>query len=185
MSRTGAGFLVLIALAASMSGAAGQADLSLSAGAGFPLGDFGDVADVGFQGAAIAAVRPGSGRLALAAKASYGRAPHAIEGDRSDLVGLSALARYPLIDAEGGRLSALWGAGVLWHSRRSDRFPGLDATRVGAAVDVGLAASRPVGGVRLLVSLFYTRGLGALDSESFPTELMAASIGITVPLTGD
>lgn len=162
--------------------AGGSAQVSVVAGGAgaVPLGDFADVADVGFQGVLGASVELGNGAV-VGAQAFYGRNGHRVDGERSDLYGLAVLAGYRW-HADGGVALTPWiGLGGMAHAHKSEPYPGLEASRGGLSVHGGATVSKAVRRLRVFGSVFYTRGLGRLGT-TFPTELVSLGAGIEVPL---
>lgn len=153
--------------------------------AAVPVGGYRGVADLGYQGFLGAETDLGRTALTVGAAAFYGANPHGIAGERSKLYGVSVLAGYTVAQPYGVDLSLLAGLGAMIHARRSDAFPGLDASKRGLSVSTGVSLSRPVGRMGVFVSGLYVRGLGKLNSASYPTELFLVAGGVSVPLSVD
>lgn len=156
--------------------------MQVGAVASVPLGNFGDVADAGYQGLLAGTVALGGSAALVRALGFYGRSPHAVPGNRSELYGLTVLGGYRLGRAYGLALTAWAGLGGAVHSRRSDTFPGLDASRRGLTVSGGATVTRSLGRVGVFVLALYMRGVGELDTGSYPTEWVAIGGGLEIPL---
>jgi hypothetical protein len=161
---------------------AAQVSLFAGGGATLPSGDFADVAELGVLAFVVASTEVGERGLSVAAAATFASTPHAISGDGSDLYGLTVLAGYRLLEESGARLDGWVGLGGMVHARRSETFPGLDASERGLTVTGGASVSRPVGRVGVLLSGFYTRGLGDLGTTRYPTAAFTVGAGLMVPL---
>jgi hypothetical protein len=159
--------------------------LVASGGASVPAGDFAHVAELGLVGAAGAVIEVGTTGLAISGIGFFASNPHEISGDRSDLYGFTVSAGYTLLEVRLIRIRAWAGLSGMVHARRSDGFPGLNASRRGVAAGGGATVSRPVRSVRLFASALYSRGLGDLGRSSFPTEWVTLSAGVAVPLRFD
>ena len=181
--------LVLFGLATLGSGSpdavAAQTEVFVAGAAALPLGDFGEIADLGIHGQLGGTVEVGTSGFAVAASGFFGSLPHAIAGDRSDLYGATVLTGYTIVDAYELRLRTWAGVGGMVHTRKSDRFPGLDGSKRGLSVSGGAVVSRPVGRISLFGSGFYTRGLGDLGTSSYPTEFVTIGGGVSIPLSRD
>ena len=186
VGRSSRAWMTLTAVALlSPSGAVAQATVFAGASAAIPLGDFGAVADMGYQGRVGGMTDVGRSGFAVGATASYGSNPHEIDGEGSNLYGATVLAGYTIVETYGIRARALAGLGGMIHARKSDTFPGLDAKQSGLTVSVGGSVSRPVGRVGVFVSALYTRGLADLGTSSYPTELITLGGGVSIPLSID
>jgi hypothetical protein len=114
---------------------------------------------------------------------TFARATHREGNANSELIGLTAWVGYAL-RSDFLTLLPHVGVGALSHARHSDDFPGLDSSRAGVAVRVGLRLSVPVGRLRVFAAGSYERGLGSLGTAAFPTELGTVSGGVALPLGG-
>lgn len=182
-------FPLVLALGAAVAAAPArieaQADLFVGGAAVIPVGDFGAIADLGYQGLVGGTVDLGVGGFAVGGTGFYGRSPHTVDGDRSVLFGATALVGYTVAEPYGARVRGWAGLGGMVHQRRSDNFPGLDASRRGLSLSGGATVSRSVGHVAVLVSALYTRGLGDIGGSAYPTELVTLGAGLSVPLSLD
>jgi hypothetical protein len=140
------------------------------------------VTDLGYQGQVGVTVDLASTRFAAAMIGIYGRNGHEIEGERSVLYGATVLLGYTIADARGVHFKAWVGLGGLVHEHKSDSFPGLDTSKRGLSASAGGTAMRPVGRVSVFVAAHYTRGLGALGTSTYPTELITLGGGVVIPL---
>lgn len=174
---------LLVALVAGRPGSV-RAQLAVFVGgaAAVPVAELRDVAELGGQVFVGGTWEIGTSGLALGATGHFARLPHRIDGERSEVYGLSLLTGYSLVASDAWRLRAWAGLGGAIHEHRSNAYPGLDASKWGLALDAGMAVSRPVGRVELFVSAFYSHGLGDLGTASFPTDLAAFGGGVSVPL---
>lgn len=164
---------------------AAQTSVFVGGAAAIPIADFGEVADLGIQGSLGGTVDVGMTGFALRATGFFGSYPHSIAGERSDLYGATVLAGYTVAEAYELRFRVWAGVGGTVHARKSDRFPGLDASRRGLTVSGGASVSRPVGRVNVFASGLYTRGLGDLGTSSYPTEFVTIGGGVSIPLSLD
>ncbi|MEQ1857928.1 MAG: hypothetical protein ABL963_15845 [Longimicrobiales bacterium] len=153
-------------------------------GVAVPLGLLSSIAAPGPLVTAGLAARPAAPGVQFGADIWYARARHDAGDARSDLAGVTAWVAYALEAAGSLEVAPTLGIGALAHSRRSHDFPGLDATRAGLSLELGLVASAPVGRVRVLLSGSYLRGTGATGSAAFPTELASLTAGVVLPLGG-
>jgi hypothetical protein len=183
-SRLAISALTTLALLSPVAAVA-QAAVFVGAAAAIPVGDFGGVADLGYQGRAGATVDLASTGFVVGVAGFYGSHPHEISGDRSDLYGATVTGGYEIAEASGVRVTAWAGLGGMIHARKSDTFPGLDASKRGLTVSAGGSAVRPVGRVSVFLSALYTRGLGDLGTSAYPTELVTLGAGVAVPLSLD
>ena len=178
-----AGAAILVAAFALLPGwASAQASILVGGSAAVPLAGFGDVADVGFRVEAGGTAPLGRGGALARAVAFYGRNAHRIAGDRSELYGATVLAGYELDLGSDVRLTPWIGIGGAVHARKSEAFPGLEASKRGLTVTGGGTVSKGVGRVRVLASVFYLRGLGDLGGDAFPTQLVTLGGGLEIPL---
>lgn len=163
------------------------AQMSVFAGgaAAFPLGGFGDVADVGFQASLGGTIPLGLDGAVAGLTGFFGRNSHRIAGDRSELYGATVSAGYGLELPRGVRLTPWVGLGGAVHARKSESYPGLEASKRGLTVSGGGSVSKEVGRVRVFASAFYLRGLGDLAGDAFPTQLVALGGGVSIPLGRD
>lgn len=160
-----------------------QVSVVVGGSAAVPLGDFADVGVVGAQGVLGASLAVAGGAV-VEARGFYGRNGHRIEGERSELYGVTVLGGYRM-DVGGEVLVTPWvGLGGAVHAHKSEPYPGLEASRSGLTLDGGVAVSRAVGRVRVFGSAFYTRGLGELGG-AFPTELVTLGAGLEFPIGSD
>lgn len=174
--------LLSAALAALPAGVNAQASVLVGGGAAVPLAGFGDVADVGFQVEGGGTVPLGRAGVLARAVAFYGRNGHRIAGDRSELYGVTVLGGYAVELGSDVRLTPWIGIGGAVHARKSESFPGLDASRRGLTLTGGGTVSRGVGRVRVLASVFYVRGVGDLGGDAYPTQLVTVGGGLEIPL---
>jgi hypothetical protein len=174
---------MLVALLALLP-AAGTAQGSLHAGgsAAVPLARLGDIAELGFQTGLGATFALGRGGAVVGIEGFYGRNAHRIAGERSDLYGATVRAGYAIPFAGDVRLTPWVGLAGAVHARKSEPYPGLEASRRGLSLTGGATLSKGVGGIRVFASAFYLRGLGRLGGDTFPTELVSLGGGIEVPL---
>ena len=115
-------------------------------------------------------------------EASYGRGGHASGDARSDLYVLTGLVGFALGGTGRVELMPVAGVGALVHARRSASSPGLDATRTGPGVTLGLRTTLPLRSVRVFAAGSYVLGLGDVNSPAFPTELLGVTAGVTIPI---
>lgn len=172
-----------IAIAALMlagGAVSGQASAFAAAGALVPLQDFTTVAKAGPAVVAGVVFDTDVPRLAAGLEATYGWANHRLGNARSDVYALMGFAAYTLSGFGPLEISPLLGLGAIAHARRSDDFPGLDATRAGLGGMVGLRAAIPLGRVHAFTSGSYVRGAGGMHSEAFPTQLVLLTAGVTL-----
>ncbi|MDH3207849.1 MAG: hypothetical protein OEO79_14690 [Gemmatimonadota bacterium] len=159
-----------------------QATVFAGGAATVPVSDFGTIADLGYLGFLGGTVEVGSAGLAVGAAGFFGSNQHKIAGERSDLYGMTVMVGYTVAEAYEVRFRTWGGLGGMVHARRSDTFPGLDASKRGLSVSVGAEASRAAGRVRVFASGLYTHGLGALGTSSYPTDIITLNGGVAVPL---
>jgi hypothetical protein len=185
-TRSGVALSALTALALlSPVPTVAQTAVFLDGAAAIPVGDFGGVANVGYQGRAGATVDLAGTGFVVGLAGFYGSHPHEISGDRSNLYGATVVGGYDIAEASGVRFTVWAGLGGMIHARRSDTFPGLDASKRGVAVSAGGTAGRPMGRISVFLSALYTRGLGDLGTAAYPTELVTFGAGVAVPLSLD
>jgi hypothetical protein len=156
-----------------------QVSLTLGAGASVPLGGYGDVAELGAEGR-VGARLPLDSSVRLAADAFFVRNGHDVDGDHSELYGVNVLVGYALEVGTGLDLTPWGGVGGVVHARKSSSFPGLNASRRGVAVTVGLTLSKALGRMSPYLSSFYARGVGDLGTDSYPTEWLAIGAGVEI-----
>jgi hypothetical protein len=176
--------LALVGLLSPSSGTA-QASIFVGAAAAVPLADLGTVADVGLHGYVGGTVEVGETGFALGVTGFFSSHPHVIGGDRSDLYGANVLAGYTIAEAYEFSFTAWAGLGGMVHARKSETFPGLNASKRGLAGTVGASVSRSIGRIGLFASGLYTLGLGDLRTDSYPTEFVTLGGGVSIPLGVD
>jgi hypothetical protein len=147
-----------------------------------PTGGFGDVARTGLVVVAGVSRGVAGSRLTLGLEGLYGRAPHALPGERSELYGASVDVDYALVAREPVSVDVSAIVGGLVHAHKSASFPGLDATRTGPSAGARAAISRRVGRVRPFIRVAYTRGFGELGGGTFPTQWLSVDGGLVIPL---
>lgn len=176
--------VVLVALLLSALPGGSQAQLALVVGGGgsLPLSTYGEIAELGVQGLVGVTLRAQRG-MVMSVSAFFNRNPHTIGGDRSHLYGLSAAIGYALGEPRVLRVTPSFGITGMEHARRSDTFPGLDASERGLGLTAGTTISRLVGRLSPFLSVSYTRGLGGLGEDRYPTEWLAIGGGVEIPLT--
>jgi len=177
-------FLTLFA-AVGPSGASGQVTVFAGGAATVPVSDFGTVADLGYLGSIGGTMEVGTTGFAVAVAGFFGSNRHKIAGERSDLYGMTVLGGYTVAEANEFLFRTWGGLGGMVHARRSDTFPGLDASKRGLSVSVGAEVSRPVGPVSVFATGLYTHGLGDLNTSSYPTDIVTLSGGVAIPLSID
>ncbi len=170
--------LVSVAFPVSVSG---QLGVLAGAAASVPLGPYGDVATLGVQGRLGVVLGQDAG-LRFAAHGFWDRNPHRIPADHSVVYGLNVLVGFGLSAAYELVVTPWTGLGGAVHARRSEQFPGLNASRRGLAVTAGATVARPMGGFSPFLSAFYERGLGGLDSDRYPTGWLTVGGGVEIPL---
>lgn len=180
-----AGLVGLLASLLLLPPAVSAQAIFVGGGAGLPLGDFGEVAEPGYQLLAGGSVEVGGTRFAVGLAGLFGRNGHALAGERSTLYSVSALGGYRAVESGATRLTLWGGLGGAVHARSSDTFPGLDASKRGLVVSAGATGSYALERVRIFLLGFYTRGLGGLGSSSYPTELVTAGAGVSIPIGRD
>ena len=172
--------IAVAALLLGGSAASAQASAFVAAGAIVPLEDFNTVAEAGPALAAGVVFETRAPRLSAGVEGVYGWANHRLGDARSDVYALMGFAAYTLSGLGTLELRPRVGVGAIAHARRSDEFPGLDATRAGMGGMLGLHAAIPIGRVHAFASGSYVRGAGGMDSEAFPTQLVLVTAGVTL-----
>ena len=165
-------------------GLSAQTTAHLSAGVVFPAGDFAAIGDPGMALAGGLTVDPAGQGFTMGAEASYGRSVHASGDARSDVYSLTGLVGYGFGGLGPVEITPLAGLAGVVHARRSGAFPGLDATRGGVALSVGLRATVVSARITPYVAGSYLLGLADLNTAAFPTELATVTAGVVVPLGG-
>jgi len=165
--------------------ATAQATVFAGGVAALPVGDFADVAEPGYRVHSGGMVDLGTTGFLVGATGFFGSNPHTIEGERSDLYGVTVLGGYTVAEAQSIRFTGWVGLGGMIHTRKSDVFPGLDASKRGLTLSVGGSVSRPVGRIGVFVSGLYTRGLGDLGTSTYPSEFVTLGGGVAIPLSVD
>lgn len=173
-----------IALLLGAAAASGQTRAFVAVGGMVPLGDFASVAEPGVAVAAGVLRSAGARGLVMGLEASYGRGSHASGDARSDLYALTGLVGFALGGLGAVEVMPVAGVGALVHARRSAASPGLDATRAGPGMTLGLRATLPVSGVRVSAAGSYVLGFGDVNGPAFPTELLSVMAGVMIPFGG-
>ena len=170
----------VVALLLGAGAAYAQTSAFVAAGAVFPVSDFAAIADPGPAVAAGVVLEGVVPRLVVGAEGSYGWAEHTLGDARSDVYSVMAFAGYPLSGLGTLEVTPLAGLGGIAHARRSEDFPGLDATRAGLGAMIGLRLAFPVGRLRGFAAGSYASGIGDMNSDAFPTETLLLTAGVTI-----
>ena len=165
--------------------ASAQQTVFVGAGAVIPMGEFGSVADLGYQAQVGGTMQLAETHFVIGAAGFFGRADHEIPGERSTLYGATVLAGYSIATRYDLTVTGWAGLGGMIHAHESGTFPGLDASRRGLTVNAGGGVARPVGRVSAFVSALYTRGVGGLGTSAYPTEWITLGGGIAIPIGMD
>lgn len=152
----------------------------VSAGAGVPVGDYGDYADIGWMAQAGVAFPIGTAGLSAGAGGLYGSNNHSnVDGDKTNLYGGAAFVQYTIGNAESTSGYVFAGPGYVTHSYKSDTFP--EGSNSGLALAGGGGVNIPLGGLDAYVEGMYLTGVG---DEIDGTDVFVASLGVTFPLGG-
>ena len=150
----------------------------IGGGGTFPVSDFGDYADTGFQFEAGVGTPVGDQGLNLAMGGFYGQNNHeAIDGDKTNPYGFLGMVEYDFAGADADRSFYVIGeAGILWHKYSSNTFP--ETTESGFAYGGRAGYFFPLGGVTGWVEGKFTQASISDENTSF----FGIVAGISIPL---
>jgi hypothetical protein len=172
------GGVLAMALVAVPGGTAAQT-VFVSAGAGIPVGDYGDYASVGWMAQGGVAFPIGTAGLSAGVGGLFGSNSHDIDGDKTNLYGGAAFVQYTIGNEEAASGYVFGGPGYLTHSYKSDTSP--EGSGSGLALAGGGGVNFPLGGVDAYAEGMYLTGLG---DEIDGTDVFVASLGVTFPIGG-
>ena len=180
----GAALAVAFVGLAAPSDSLAQAAVFIGAGAVSPTGDFkdfglGDGANLGWMATAGVQVPVGDGGLAVGARGFYGVNKHDTDGDKTNLLGGTALATFSF-GAPGALAPFLYGeVGYQAHQYKSESFPSFDDTEWKPFVGGGAGLNFPLGGLSGFVVAGYNQGFG---SDTGNTTYLSGIAGVNIPI---
>jgi hypothetical protein len=169
-------FLAALGVAATSTAAAAQF-VYVAGGPTFPMSDYGDFANTGFQIAGGVGIPVGENGLSVFAEGSWGQNNHSdVDGDKTNPITVMGGLQYEF-DTGGNLTPYVFGmGGILWHKYASDTFTG--STDSGFGYGGGVGAAFPLGSLTGAVEGRITNA-SINDFNTMYTSILA---GIGIPL---
>ena len=156
-----------------------QANVFLGGGATFPVSDFGELANTGWQGWGGVLVPVGDAGISVGAEGFYGSNNHEIDGNKTKLYGGLGLVGMQWGDPEGLQPAVFGGLGLMKRSFTSDAIPILDSSATSLAWGGGAGVGYPIGGVSGFLGASYTSGTG---DENFAIRYFTIGLSAMIPV---
>ena len=156
-----------------------QGTVFLGGGATFPVSDYGELANTGWQGWGGVLVPVSDVGISLGVEGFYGQNSHETDGNKTSLYGGLALVGYEFGDPEALTPTVFGGVGYMRRSFKSESTPALDNGSSSFAWGGGAGVGFPLGGVKGFAGGTYTSGTG---DENFGVRFIALGVSVVIPI---
>lgn len=153
----------------------------LGGGGSFPMSDYGEYADAGYQITAGVGIPIGENGLSVGIEGIYGQNNHSdVDGDKTNPLGVFANVGFDFGEATDPHPYVFGGVGLLQHRYSSDTFG--DDSESGLGFNGGAGFVFPVGGINGWVEGRLTHA--SIGDPSSNTTFAGAVAGISIELGG-
>jgi len=149
----------------------------IGGGGSFPVSDYGEYANTGFQVTGGFGLPIGESGLSVGIEGIFGQNSHSdVDGDKTNPYAIFGALGFDFGEEDEAHPYVFGGAGILWHKYSSDTTTG--GTESGLGLNGGAGFVFPLGGVNGWVEGRFTHG----SIEDSNTSFIGALAGISIPL---